>query len=98
MCRICNEICKISIKYAEYDNKYAEYVYCNMQNMNIPIFICRICNKYAKYTIHYVEYEIKYVKQYAEYAKKICKAICNMQNSDKSRFCIFVIRMHSPLC
>ncbi len=29
---------------------------------------------------------------------KICKPILNMQNTDRSIFCIFVIYMHSPLC
>ncbi len=30
--------------------------------------------------------------------QKICKPVWNMQNTDRSIFCIFVIYMHSPLC
>ncbi len=76
--------------------------------MNMLIAICRIWTypfkyaeyavRYAEYVIQYAEYAIKYVKQYAEYTKKKCKAICNMQNSDRFRFCIFCTRMYSPLC
>ncbi len=54
-----------TIKYAVYENKYAEYFYCNMQNMNIPILICRICTTKCRICI-----------TICRICNKICKTIC----------------------
>ena len=64
----------------------AMFSICGIWNTicRICYLICRICNKICK-TI-------------CRICKKICKAFCSMQNSSLWRFCIFCIRMHSPLC
>ena len=82
---------------------YMQNMYNNMQNnmQNMQ----KICMKYAEYDRKYArnmqnmtENMPNNMQNMQKICQKICNPVFNMQNSDRSIFCIFCIYIHSPLC
>ncbi len=73
----------------------------NRRPVALPTIICRIwpeiCKQYAEYDKN-MQNDMQNIMM-QKICQKICKPVFNMQNTDKSIFCIFCIyHLHSPLC